>query len=413
MIPLLRLAWRNLGRNRRRTALTTAAAMFATILTLVTLAMAKGSHERWIENAVRLYPGHYEVSLAGYREHRTLDYGMTLDAASRRGLDDLPLVEGWAPRLESWALAMPDREGSRGRPTWLIGVDPRREGQLTKLGESLRDAQRGQAVQKRGLILGEVLARNLGVAPGDSVILIAADYYGSQSADRFPVLGTMEVGITEFDRYAALLDLDTLQEFLEAGQVVSHVAFFVEDSDAVVPLGLHLASMFPDSNYEVLSWEQLIPGVIQLMLLDDIGAWLSLAVIIVVVGFGFLNTVLMSVFERVHEFGVLRALGLKPRGVFGLVMLESFQLSLLGIALGLALAVPLVLWFAQHPLPIATGEYAEMAEFFEIEPVLEVSLSARQLIGTPLLLIGVALIAALPPAVRAARGRPVDALREG
>ena len=161
-----------------------------------------------------------------------------------------------------------------------------------------------------------------------------------------------------------------------------------------------------------MSWEQLIPGVIQMMLLDDIGAWLSLAVIILVVGFGLLNTVLMSVFERVHEFGVLRALGLKPRGVFGLVMIESLQLSLLGIALGFAVAVPLLLWLTEHPLPIATGDLAQMAEVFEIDAVMEVSLTARQLIGTPLLLMVVALLAALPPAVRAARGRPVDALRE-
>ncbi len=411
MIALLQLAWRNLGRNRRRSALTMAAAMFASALTLFTLAIAKGSHERWIENTVRVYPGHYEVSLAGYREHRTLDYGMTLDADSRRELDELPLVEGWAPRLESWALAMPDREGSRGRPAWLIGVDLNRESGLTKLGSSLKDA-RGLAAQERGLVLGEVLARNLGVATGDTMILIAPDYYGSQSADRFPVVGTMEVGVGDFDGYAALIDLQTLQEFLEVGQAVSHVAFFVADSEAIAPLGPQLLAMFPDTNYEVVSWEQLIPGVIQMMLLDDIGAWLSLAVIILVVGFGLLNTVLMSVFERVHEFGVLRALGLKPRGVFGLVMIESLQLSLLGIALGFAVAVPLLLWLTEHPLPIATGDLAQMAEVFEIDAVMEVSLTARQLIGTPLLLMVVALLAALPPAVRAARGRPVDALRE-
>ncbi len=411
MIALLQLAWRNLGRNRRRTALTTAAAMFASALTLTTLAIQKGSYERWIENTVRVYPGHYEVSLAGYREHRTLDYGMTLDADSRRELDGLSLVEGWAPRLESWALAMPDREGSRGRPAWLIGVDLDRESVLTKLGSSLEDA-RGSAAQVRGLVLGEVLARNLGVGAGDSVILIAADYYGSQSADRFPVLGTIEVGLGDFDGYAALIDLQTLQEFLEVGQAVSHVAFFVEDSDAVAPLGPQLLSLFPDTNYEILSWEQLVPEVIQLMLMDRVGGWLSLAVIIVVVGFGLLNTVLMSVFERVHEFGVLRALGLKPRGVFALVMLESFQLSLLGFALGFGVAVPLLLWLTAHPLPIATGELAEMAKLFEIDAVMEVQLSARQLVGTALALSVVALLAALPPAVRAARGRPVDALRE-
>ena len=87
---LLRLAWRNLGRNKRRTALTTAAGVFAMLLSMLNLSVGAGSHERWIEHAVRLYPGHYEVSLAGYREHRTLDYAMPLDDAARQGLDAIP-----------------------------------------------------------------------------------------------------------------------------------------------------------------------------------------------------------------------------------------------------------------------------------------------------------------------------------
>ena len=98
MLP--RLAWRNLFRNKRRTALTTAASVFATLLSLLNLAISDGSHERWIEHAVRLYPGHYEVSLRGYREERTLDYAMPLGDAERAALATLPRGAGWSPRLE-------------------------------------------------------------------------------------------------------------------------------------------------------------------------------------------------------------------------------------------------------------------------------------------------------------------------
>ncbi len=413
MSTLVRLAWRNLGRNPRRTALTASAGVFAAFLTLLTLALAKGSHERWIDDVVRLYPGHYEVSLEGYREHRTLDYGMTLDAATRRGLDALPRLEGWTPRLESWALAMADREGSAGRPAWLVGVDPQKEGRLTTLGRAIGAGRPVGAEPRREVVLGEVLARNLGVEPGDSVILVAADYYGSQSADRFEVVGTLAVGAPDFDSYSAILDLRTLQQFLEMGDGLSHVAVFVADSEAIAPLGPRLAAIFPEESYEVVPWDQLVPDVVQYILLDDIGAWLMLTVLIVVVGFGLLNTVLMMVLERVREFGVLRALGMKPRAVFALVMLESVQLAALGIAVGLALAIPLVLWGEQHPIPFGGESMAEMFELFELStPVIEFSLSARQLIGTPLVLIAVSLLAALPPALRAARGRPVDALRE-
>lgn len=410
---LVRLAWRNLGRNPRRTGLTAAAGVFAAFLTILSLAMAKGSHERWIDDSVRLFPGHFEVSLDGYREHGTLDYGMTLDPEARRGLDELPRIQGWAPRLETWALAMPDREGSAGRAAWLVGLDPLKEGQLTKLGGSVSAGRFVGIEPERQVVLGEALARNLGVEVGDSVILIAADYYGSQSADRFEVIGTLSVGDPQFDSYSALLDLGTLREFLDvAANGLSHVAVFVADSDAVPPLGARLAGIFPLESYEVLSWEQLIPDVVQLMLLDDVGAWLSVGILIVVIGFGMLNTVLMSVYERVREFGVLRALGMRPRAIFTLVMLESVQLSLLGIVIGLALVVPLTLWLEQSPIPLAGETWKDVGALLGIEPVIEFSLSARQLIGTPLVLILVALLAALPPALRAARGRPVDALRE-
>lgn len=411
-MTLLRLAWRNLGRHPRRTGLTAAAGVFAAFLTLVSLALAKGSHERWIDDVVRLYPGHYEVSLEGYREHGTLDYGMTLEPAARQGLDALPRVEGWAPRLESWALAMPDREGSAGRAAWLIGLEPPRERQLTRLGVSVARGSFVRADSAAEVVLGDALARNLGVEPGDEIILVAPDYYGSQSAGRFRVIGTLLVGDMQFDSYAALVDLDVLQNFLEAGDHLSHVAVFVADTGAVAPVRPRLAQIFPARSYEVLDWEELVPDLVQLLVLDDVGNWLQLGILITVVGFGLLNTILMSVFERVREFGVLRALGLKPRSVFALVMLESVQLGLMGLALGAALALPLILWLEGHPIPLSGETMEGMFELFSFQPVIAFSLSLQQLVATTAVLLGVAILAAIPPALRAARGRPVDALRE-
>jgi ABC-type antimicrobial peptide transport system permease subunit len=148
------------------------------------------------------------------------------------------------------------------------------------------------------------------------------------------------------------------------------------------------------------------------MRLDDVGNWIGNSVLIVVVGFGLLNTILMSVFERVREFGVLRALGLRPRAVFALVLIESLQLTLLGIALGLALGTPLVLWLSDHPILLTSDGAGAAVELFDLEPLIVFALGRGQLVTLPLILIGVGLLAALPPAFRASRGRPVDALRE-
>ncbi|MGH7290208.1 MAG: ABC transporter permease, partial [Myxococcota bacterium] len=341
---LFRLAWRNLGRNKRRTALTTAAGVFAMLLSMVNLAVSDGSHERWIDHAVRLYPGHFELSLADYREYRTLDYAMPLDDGMRGTLDAIA-ESGWAPRLEAFGLISADTEQASGRAVQLFGLDAAREARLSKLVAAI-DAGRMPAhgAEVREIALGTLLAKNLGVALGDLVIVVSADAFGSQAADRFAVVGTFQVGSDEFDGYGALVDLADLQAFLEAPDSVSHVALFVPDSDVMAPVGAQLDAAFPREKYEVLPWPELMPDLVQFMVLDDVGNWVGNSVLIVVVGFGLLNTILMSVFERVREFGVLRALGLRPRAVFALVMIESLQLTLLGIAIGMAIGIPLVLW---------------------------------------------------------------------
>ncbi len=409
---LFRLAWRNLGRNKRRTALTTAAGVFATVLSMLNLAVGDGSHERWIEHAVKLYPGHFQVSLAGYREFRTLDYALPLDASAERKLDALGFGAGWAPRLEAWGLISADRDEATGRGMQLFGIDPAREARLSKLIGAIDSGRMAaRADGAREIVLGALLARNLGVSLGDAVIVLSADAFGSQSADRFTVVGTFSIGDDEFDGFGALVDLEELRAFLEAGSGVSHVAVFLPESDQLASVAVELDADFPAESYEVLPWQELMPDMLQFMLLDDVGNWIGNSVLIVVVGFGLLNTILMSVFERVREFGVLRALGLRPRAVFALVLIESIQLTLLGIAIGFAIGIPLVLWLAQHPIPITGENMRASTELFDLEPLIMFALGRDSLVTLPLLLIGVGVVAAIPPAIRASRGRPVDALR--
>jgi ABC-type lipoprotein release transport system permease subunit len=406
------MAWRNLWRRPVRTGLTVAATVFAVSLNLVMLSMAAGSHERWIEYVVSLYPGHIEVSLEGYRENRTLEYLMRLEAGEVSALDRLTTQRGWAPRLETWALAIPDREGSLGRAALLVGIDPARERELSRLAKTVREGRFLAGPDGANeIVVGEALARNLDVAVGEQLILLSSDYYGSQAADRFRLVGTLATGQRELDGHLVLVSLDRLQDFIEYAGGVSHVALFVPESDRVEPLQASLEAIFTRDRYEVLAWHQLLPDLTQMLLLDDIGAWLMLAILVVVVAFGLLNTVLMSVMERVREFGMMRAVGTRPGMIFRLVMLESTLLGVLGIAVGLAISIPVLLWLEGHAIPIG-GSMSEMAEVFEIEPVIAFHLRRVDVIGAPLAIFLVALLAAVPAAVRGSRGRPVDALRD-
>ena len=408
---LLRLAWRNLWRNGRRTALTVAAAAFAVALTLGALAVTHGQHSHWIDQVVRAYPGHVEVSLAGYRDNRTLDYAMTLDPARAAALDQVSYIRGWAPRLESWALAIPDTEASVGRAAWLVGVDPARESALSSLAGTVTQGRFLNGGDEFEVVLGELLAENLGAAPGDQVILLSTDYYGSQAADRFRVVGTISVGQAEFDGYAAILRLDQLQAFVEY-EGLSHVAFFAEEGDRAGAIRAEVEGIFSGDGFEVVAWQQLVPDVVQLVLIDDISAWFMLVLLLIVIAFGLFNTVLMSVFERVREFGMMRAVGVSPGRIFRLVMLESLLLSTIGVVIGAALALPGIAYMRNHPILITDPSLTAMMRAFEIDPVIPFDLKGVHLLGTPLAILAIAGVAALLPALRASRGQPVDALRE-
>ena len=411
---LLRLAWRNLGRNKRRTALTLAAAVFGTLLSLVNLAISAGSQKRWIANAVELYPGHFEVSARGYRDSRTLEDALVLAPEQRAALDALPGTSGWAPRLEAFGLISADSEHATGRGVQLFGLDAVRERGLSRLVRALGEGGRApvRAVGgARQIALGDLLARNLGAALGDDVIVVSADAFGSQAADRFRVVGTFHVGADELDGYGALVDLGDLQDFLAAGEGLSHVAVFARDTRALPAISTRLHAVFPADRYEVLSWPELVPELVQFIEVGDVGDWIQNGLLLIVVAFGLLNTVLMSVFERVREFGVLRALGMRPRMVFELVVLESLLLSLLGIALGFAIGIPLVLYLEGHPIPLTGPEVRSAIEVFGLEPVIQFALSRSSLVALPLVLLAVGAAASILPAIRASRGRPIDALR--
>jgi ABC-type lipoprotein release transport system permease subunit len=161
---------------------------------------------------------------------------------------------------------------------------------------------------------------------------------------------------------------------------------------------------------DVNPWQTVMPELAQLIRIDDVQNYSMLAILVVVVAFGILNTILMSVLERQRELGVMLALGLAPRAIFRLVYVESLLLSGVGLALGLAIALPAAALMERNPIPI-TGDIQKMTETFGVTPVITWQLTAWNPLIATLLMVAIALLAALYPAAKAASARPVDALR--
>jgi putative ABC transport system permease protein len=404
----LRLAWRNVWRNPRRTGLTVAATVFAVLLVVVFVAMGAGTHEQWIEDSVRVGSGHVSLAGQGYLENRTLEQFVHLDPELAELLDATPAVAGWAPRVVAFALLSKDIS-THGAA--ILGVDPEREASVSSLAQRLRQGRFLERAGAREIVLGERLASSLGASVGDEILVYSFAYSLETAYDLFRVVGIVRLPVPELDRGLALIHLVDAQDFFVYGDRVSEVAILAEDDDHTQAIAAALrAGLSAEPPAEVYTWRQAMPEVEQMVFLDDAGMYLMLAILVVVVAFGILNTILMAVLERKREIGVCLALGLRPGAVFRMIYIESLLLALVGLALGLAVALPLVLYLVAHPIELGGG-MGEAAELFGVAPRITFKLKPLNPIGSTLTICAVALVAALYPALKASRGRPVDVLR--
>jgi ABC-type lipoprotein release transport system permease subunit len=409
-VPLIvRLAWRNIGRNKRRTSLTVAAAVFAVVLVVHMIALTGGMHDRMIEDNVRMHAGHLQLTGAGYLDDRTLERFVRWTPELAAAVDAAPGVTAAAPRVNGFALLS---NGPASQGAVLLGVDPAREGAVSIWPERI---VRGAFLNAgaREILLGERLAEALGAQIGGEVLVYTVAYTLENAYELFRVRGLIRAPDPRLERSLALISLADAQALFAYHGRVSEVAMLVRDPSRLDQtrdaLAASVAAHAPEP-LDVNPWQTVMPELAQLIRIDDVQNYSMLAILVVVVAFGILNTILMSVLERQRELGVMLALGLAPRAIFRLVYVESLLLSGVGLALGLAIALPAAALMERNPIPI-TGDIQKMTETFGVTPVITWQLTAWNPLIATLLMVAIALLAALYPAAKAASARPVDALR--
>jgi putative ABC transport system permease protein len=408
MDSLLRLAWRNLWRNKRRTWLTVSAIAFVTVLMVFLITLQLGSYDLMIDSSLRIFTGQMQVQRDGYLEKRqirtVIPDAQTL--AERLRANPALAKIGVAVRAQGFALAS---SANRSFGVQVVGSEPEFEPKVSTIPHLIKSGRWLNGLHAQEAVLGSALALNLRIQVGDELTLLGAAMDGSVAATVLPVVGIFESGMRDLDRVTVEVPLATFQEVFGMGRNAHAIVFLATDLKYLPALHTEVERQIAaTTKLVVLDWERLIPGLKQLTQADWTTGWFMYIALITVVTFSILNTFIMSVLERTREFGIMLALGTTPLRIGSLVFIETAFLALLGLGIGVTLGLIVagtlsVIGFTYPGLKELMGQYG-------LPGLIYPKLSATSVLLGPAVILVFILVAALYPALRIRKLEAVEAI---
>jgi len=416
---MLKIAFRNIFRQRRRSILTALSMFGGFVLAAFFIAFSDGTYNDIIDTFTRNQMGHIQIHQSEYLDHPTL-YRTIDDVKSIEDiLSQVQKVDSWAPRLYSAGLAAVGEKSAGAR---IIGIDPVKEVQTTKFDEKII-AGKMFTPASHEVILGKGLAKLLKAKVGDEAVIVSQAADGSIANDQYKIAAIVNTGDEMGDRASFYLPLATAQELMVLENRIHEIAITVDSLHDVAPVNKVLenkisalesqsvpANGTQSENQRSLSvepWQVFARSFYIAMKADQEGMWITLLIIVLVVAVGVLNTVLMSVLERRREYGVLKAVGTKPGQIIKMVLMEVNVMALVCIVLGTGAGLLINYIFSIHgialPDPMTYGGMKFEQMFTEI--------NARSFYIPAITVLLSATLVSFLPALKAAHTDPARSMR--
>jgi len=403
---LLKLAWRNLWRNRTRTWLSTLVIAIGLVAMIFMDTMMVGMNTNMVKNATDSLMGHAQMHALGFRDEH--DVKLTIN-----DLDQALLQLEKHPDLKARSLRIVTQSmltsSGGGEPVLSLGVDPEEEQLLSKFDEAIIEGEYLYSVSGQKLILGWKLAEKLELGLGDRLVLTAADAEsGEMVQELFRLSGIFKTGEEKMDASMVLVARKTLQSMLKLEGRIHQIALryskLTQDGTPVNTLKK------PDdsSKNELLLWTELMPSLYMISQMTDLSMAIMGTILFLIIALGITNTLLMGLYERMFEFGVIKSIGTTPWQAARIILFEAVCLGFVSIIVGLILALFVTALFANYGIDYIGIEFSGVTFQEKIYP----SYKWSRLVLYPFLSLGFTLLASLYPAFKLWKMLPVEALRK-
>ena len=400
-----RLTWRNLWRNRRRTIITMASIAFAVLLSIVIKSLQDGVFENLIKNVVTFYSGYIQVHKSGYQDEQVLENSFLMSDSLIRKIERSS-VKSIAPRIESFALAS---TGNTTKGCLLVGTDPEKESLLTSLERKITLGAYF-AKNERVALIAEGLAKRLNLNVTDTIVLLGQGYQGAIAAGKYVIKGIVKLGQPQLNESLIYLPLPAAQEFLSAPNIVTSIALGIDDPEKIGATQQLISSAI-GSEYEVLTWSEMMPDIENHIKADAAGFYVWSGILYLIIAFGIFGTILMMTAERKYEFGMLIAIGMKKFRLGKMLITEALLISICGTLTGMVISIPVVLLLERYPIHF-TGDRARAYENFGFEAIFPATFNESIFLTQGLIVLLIALVIGLYPLYAVGRLTPVKAMRK-
>jgi ABC-type lipoprotein release transport system permease subunit len=404
----LQLGWRNIWRNPRRTVVILTAVVIGVWCMITLGALMRGMIDQMVRNGIATLTGHIQVHSRGYRNDPVIENSIVDPQSVEHALKELlPAGSRWSPRVRVNAVASNARHSGG---VILVGIDPAAEAAVSFIGDAIAQGRYLRDEGKNGIIIGNALADEFETRLDRKLVVMSQGSDREIASRAFRIIGTFRAELEATEKQFVFVTIGATRQMLKLKKGISEISILLPDHQKADEVAAALQRTLPSEGYEVSTWKELLPLLTAYLAISENFLYLWFLVVFVAMGFGVVNTTLMAVFERMREFGLLKALGMKPRWIVREVLTESCLLLILGMAIGNIFA--LLTSFALSGGGIDLSALAAGMEYFGAPRIIYPVISGKDLVMANAVVFVLGLLVSCYPAIKAARFTPVEALAQ-
>ena len=394
----LRMAWRNVWRNRKRTLVIMTAVVIGVWSMVLLGALMQGMASNMVKNGIATLTGHIKIQNPVYRSDPVIQNSLKdPDPIYKTLCQNLPRGSLWVKRIKVNAIASNAHNNSG---VTLVGIEPGKEARISFYGDSLSQGRKLKPGEKYGIFVGQALLAKFNTKPGRKLVLMSQDTQGGIASRAFRIKGVFRAELKATEKRYVFISLAAARSMLKLKKNISEISILLPQREQSREVAAKLDGLLP-KGIQVLTWQEMLPLLASYLKMMGSFTAIWYLVVFIAMAFGIVNTSLMAVMERIREFGLFKALGMSPWRIVSQVMAESGIILFIGMALGSGLGILSVALLARTGIDLSA--LAEAQQYLKMTKVIYPALNPGDLIGANAVVLVLGLLVSTYPAAKAAR----------